>query len=139
MTEEQELGITIASDAVKISGSVTMDVSRIQEELADADWSADLEEAISKISDAEIRKVETTKFSDLQKVAVLGGGLQRANMYALAGATSSEEQVFFGDPHIGQHIQNLKAMQFSGLAKNRGVGFTRKRSSKRKRKNGKSV
>ena len=118
MTEEQELGITIESDAVKISGSITMDIDRAQ---------------------TEIEKVETTKFSELQKVAILGGGLQRANMYALAGATSSEEQVLFGDPHIGQHIQNLKAMQFSGLAKNRGVGFTRKRSSKRKRKNGKSV
>ena len=28
MTEEQELGITIASDAVKISGSITMDIDR---------------------------------------------------------------------------------------------------------------
>ena len=76
MTEEQELGITIESDAVKISGSITMDIDRAQ---------------------TEIEKVETTKFSELQKVAVLGGGLE---------------------PRI---------------TKRRGIGFTRKRASRRKR------
>ena len=120
---EQEQGITIQSEAIRLSGSVTMDVNREM---------------------TEIQKVETTKMEDLEKIAVLGSGpgLSRQAMHVMmasgmnmtAGTTSEEKQAYFGDPHIGRHIQQLKAAQFAGLAKNRGIGFTRKRSSKRKRK-----
>lgn len=120
---EQEQGITIQSEAVRLSGTVTMDVNREM---------------------TEIQKVETTKMEDLEKIAVLGAGpglsrkamqvMMSSEMNMLAGATGEDKQVYFGDPHIGRHIQQLKAAQFTGLAKNRGIGFTRKRSSKRKRK-----
>ena len=100
MTEEQELGITIESDAVKISGSITMDIDRAQ---------------------TEIEKVETTKFSELQKVAILGGGLQRANMYACF------QKNYSSSPAVKQ--ESVEPL----ITKRRGIGFTRKRASRRKR------